>query len=545
MRIGHQPRRQFIFLLSLATLLALALGGGIFYYCRLYDLDLIIVDGLVVDGTGRAPRRADVAIRGGRIVGVSRWLYRWAPAQARLNALGRVVAPGFIDVHTHIEANLPARSPFRPDNFLKQGVTTLITGNCGRSRTDVAAMLSALDRLGSYINVATLVGHNSVRKQVMGQDARAPQPDELRRMRQLVARAMEEGAFGFSTGLAYTPGRFATTDELIILAREAAERGGVYASHIRNEASGGEEAIKEALTVGRRAGAVTQISHLKCSGRSQWRSMSRRLALLAQARADGLRVYTDVYPYERSSTTTDILLPDWAVADNRAGLRKTVGDQASQQRLRHDILSKLQAEGWRDLSHVSLVAGRREWIGHTLAQAPKSAVTLDQQIDNLITVSLRGGAQAIYADMNEADVALALADEFCAFGSDSAVRDPDGDYLPHPRGAGAFPRIFKIQVRETGLLDLPRAVRKASGLAAEIFGLEERGHLVAGAWADVVIFDPATIEDRADYEQPFAEPRGIDYVIVNGVIAVAHGSFTEQPPAGRGLRRAQTLSDVR
>jgi N-acyl-D-aspartate/D-glutamate deacylase len=406
-------------------------------------------------------------------------------------------------------------------------------------------MLSALDRLGSYINVATLIGHNSMRRQVMGQDARAPQPEELRRMQQLVARAMEEGAFGFSTGLAYVPGRFATKDELIILARAAAERGGVYASHIRNEASGGEEAIKEALTVGRRAGAVTQISHLKCSGRGQWRSMARRLELLAQARASGMRVYTDAYPYERSSTTTDILLPDWAVADNRAGLRQIAGSQASRQRLRQDILSKLQTDGWRDLSHVSLVAGRREWIGLTLAQAPKPAGTLDEQIENLMVVSLRGGAQAIYADMNESDVALALADEFCAFGSDSAVRDPDGDYLPHPRGAGSFPRIFKVHVRETGLLDLPRAARKASGLAAEIFGLEKRGHLVAGAWADVVVFDPVAVEDRADYEQPFAEPRGIDYVIVNGVVVVAHGSFTEHPPAGRALRHAPMLSDIR
>jgi N-acyl-D-aspartate/D-glutamate deacylase len=364
-------------------------------------------------------------------------------------------------------------------------------------------------------------------------------------MQQMVARAMEEGAFGFSTGLAYVPGRFATTDELIALARTAAEHGGVYASHIRNEASRGEEAIKEALTVGRRAGAVTQISHLKCSGRSQWRSMSRRLELLAQARAAGMRVYADAYPYERSSTTTDVLLPDWALANNRAGLRKTVRDQASRQRLRQDILSKLQADGWRDLSHVSLVAGRREWIGLTLAQAPKPAGTLNQQIENLIAVSLRGSVQAIYADMNVADVTLALADDFCAFGSDSAVRDPDGDYLPHPRGAGTFPRIFKIQVRDTGLLDLPRAVRKASGLAAEIFGLEERGHLTPGAWADVVIFDPEAIEDRADYDQPFAEPRGIDYVIVNGVVVVAHGSFTERPPAGRALRHAPALSYVR
>jgi N-acyl-D-aspartate/D-glutamate deacylase len=545
MRNYYHPRRRFVFSLFLVATLASGLSGGLLYYWYWYDLDLVIAGGLVVDGTARAPRRGDVAIRGGRIAGVSRWLYRWAPALVRINARDRVVAPGFIDVHTHIEPNLPARSAFKPANFLKQGVTTLITGNCGRSRTDVSVMLDTLDRLGSYANVATLVGHNSVRRQVMGTDARPPDLHELRQMQQIVTRGMREGAFGFSTGLAYAPGRFAMIDELIALARAAAERGGVYASHIRNEGSRGEEAIEEALAVGRQAGAVTQISHLKSAGRGQWRSMARRLKMLAQARAAGLHVYSDAYPYECSSTTTDILLPDWAVADNRANLRQVAGNQVLRQRLRDDILSKLQADGWRNLTHVSLVAGRQEWIGRTLAEAPTSAATTEQQIENLIAISLRGGAQAIYADMDEADVAAVLTDDFSVFGSDSGVRDPEGDYRPHPRGVGTFPRIFKIYVRETGRLDLPRAVRKASGMAAEIFGIEGRGHLVAGEWADVVIFDPTAIEDRADYEQPFAEPRGIDYVIVNGVVVVAHGSFTEHLPAGRALRHAPMLSDIR
>jgi N-acyl-D-aspartate/D-glutamate deacylase len=372
----------------------------------------------------------------------------------------------------------------------------------------------------------------------MGQEARAASPNELEQMKQVVASGMEEGAFGFSTGLAYTPGRFATLDELTALTRVAAERGGIYASHIRNEASGGEEAIREALAVGKQSGAVVQISHLKCSGRGQWGSMSRRLNLLDEARASGLRVFADAYPYERSSTTTDILLPDWAVADKRAGVRQAASNQQIRQRLRQDILNKLRADGWQELRHVRLVAGRKEWIGRTLAEVPVPANTLDGQIENLIEVSLRGGAQAIYADMNEADVAGALSNQFCIFGSDSAVRDPEGDYRPHPRGSGTFPRIFKLYVRETGKLELSQAVHKASGLAAAILGLDGRGTLSTGAWADIVIFDLSTIEDRADYDQPFAEPVGIEYVIVNGSVAVDHGMLTDNPPTGAALRPA-------
>lgn len=518
-----------------ATLLIMVFVSSLYWQWR--DLDLVISGGLVADGTGASPFSADVAIRNGKIVGVSRWLYRLAPARNYINARGKIVAPGFIDVHTHVEANLPVSAQFKPANFLKQGVMTIITGNCGRSRTDVAAMFSALERNGSYINVATLVGHNSIRRQVMEHSARAPSAEELQRMKNLTARALDEGALGLSTGLAYAPGRFATFDELVALARIAADNGGVYASHVRNEASEGEEAILEALNIGKQSGAVVQISHIKCSGRRQWGSMGRRLNLLAEARATGLRVYADAYPYERSSTTTDILLPDWAVADKRAGVRQAAINQQARQKLKRDILSKLQADGWHSLAHVKLAAGRKEWIGKTLAEVPVPAITLDQQVENLIEVSLRGGTQAIYSDMNETDVAEAVSDEFCVFGSDSAVRDPNGDYRPHPRGSGTFPRIFARYVRENGRLSLAQAVRKASGMVAEIFGLKERGHLVSGEWADVVIFDLSTIEDRADYDQPFAEPLGIDYVIVNGVVTVAHGSFTENAPAGMALRR--------
>ena len=540
LRAKRKQKRRSVWRLSLLVLTPLLLGSAaLLWYWQERNIDLLIVNGLIVDGTGREAYSGDIAIRQGKIIGISRWRYILAQSRKKIDAQGYVVAPGFIDVHTHIEANLPQSGVFQPANFLKQGVTTLITGNCGRSRTDIDKMLGDLELHGTRINVATLIGHNSVRKAVIGQATRPPSADELQRMGVLVSRAIDQGALGFSTGLAYSPGRFASINELVHLANAASDRGGMYVSHIRNEARDGEDGIREAIKIGQTAGAITQISHIKCSGRGQWHTMADRLLLLDQAREAGLQIYTDVYPYDQSSTTTDILLPDWALANERAALRRVGKDTEARQILREAIAAKLSRDGWHSLSYVRLVAGKPNWIGHTLAEVPLAAATLDRQIDNLIEISLRGGAQAIYADMNEYDVRLALADSHSVFGSDSAVRDPEGSYKPHPRGSGTFPRIFRRYVYQTGEIKLSEAVRKASGLPAEIFGLQNRGHLQEGEWADIVIFDLERIEDRADYDQPFAEPVGISYVIVNGVITVEKGSFTGEPPSGRSLRNSR------
>jgi N-acyl-D-amino-acid deacylase len=361
-------------------------------------------------------------------------------------------------------------------------------------------------------------------------------------MQLLVERGMENGALGFSTGLAYVPGRFAEPTELIALAKAAADGGGLYVSHIRDEGRGGIEAIKEALEIGRLAGAMTQISHLKCSGPFQWHSSPRRLQLIDEARASGQRVTIDVYPYDRSSTQTDVLLPDWAIKDNKTGLREAAKDESTRKKLHADILTKLKENGWKDLTHVILATGKTEWLGRTLAEAPLPAPDMDHQIENLIEVSLRGGAQAIYADMDQSDVDRIVSSPYGVFGSDSAVRDADVAYKPHPRGCGTFPRVFRVYVREKRLLTLSDAVRKASGEAAEIFGLVDRGVLQPGTWADIVIFDMESISDEADYEHPFAEPTGIDYVIVNGIVAVDHGALSGKKPAGMPLRKTRHAS---
>ena len=500
------------------------------------NVDILISNGTVIDGSGGPPRVCDVAVRDGKIVGLSRWRYYFTRAKIHIDARGRLVTPGFIDVHTHVEPNIPSSGPFRADNFLGQGVTTVITGNCGRSRTNIAQLFQGLQANGSYINVATLVGHNSIRQQVMELASRHPTSEDLESMKNLVDHAIRDGAVGFSTGLVYAPGRFADTSEVVALARVAARYGALYASHIRDEGPQGLEAIREALRIGREAGAATQISHFKSTGPRQWHTIAQRLALLDDARQQGQTVNVDVYPYTRSSTTTDVLLPDWALRDNRTGLRQASQSVEARRKLHEDILSIISAEGWKDLSFVRLAAGRKEWIGKTLAQVPAQALNADQQIENLIEISLRGGAQAVYADMDEQDIAQVISYPHCVFGSDSAVRDPTAEYLPHPRGCGTFPRVFRQFVFERALLTLSAAVHKASGQAAEIFGLPERGVLKAGYWADVVVFDPEKIEDRADYDHPFAMPVGIDYVIVNGVIAMDQGSLTSNNPSGMPVK---------
>ncbi|MGQ0763992.1 MAG: N-acyl-D-amino-acid deacylase family protein [Acidobacteriota bacterium] len=532
-------RRRWPILIISGIVVCGTVLAAYWYVFRPYrNLDVLILNGTLIDGSGAPPVVTDIGIRDGKIIALSNWKFYFSKPTLTIDANGSVVAPGFIDVHTHVEPNIPSSDPFRAENFLRQGVTTIITGNCGRSRTDIASLFRGLEKNGSYVNVATFVGHNSIRQQVMENASRPPTATELKTMRAIVGLAMKEGALGISTGLEYVPGRFAELSEVVELAKIAAKDDGIYASHIRDEGPKGIAALREALEVGRQAKIATQISHFKASGPRQWRTVLTRLDVLDEARAEGQTVTIDIYPYASSSTTTDILLPDWAVKDNRAALRQIVTSPQLRQKLHADILSKLIEDGWSDLSFVRLAAGRPEWIGKTLAEVPSFAQDVNQQIENLIEVSLRGGAQAVYASMSEDDVEQVVTYPFCVFGSDSAVRDPSAQYHPHPRGCGTFPRIFAQYVREKKLLTLEDAVHKATGEAAELFQLPKRGLLQPGHWADIAIFDSQTIADTATYEKPFGEPVGIDYVIVNGVVAVDHGALTSEKPAGMPIRKA-------
>ena len=528
-------------------------------------------NGLVLDGLGHEPLRADIGVRDGRIACVG--IMEAAEAQQVIDAAGQIVAPGFIDVHTHIEKNLPnGAAPFLAPNFARQGVTTIITGNCGRSVPSLAPMFEQLDRNGAQVNVASLIGHNTVRRQVMGAAARAPTPQELAAMEQLIARAMSAGALGLSTGLVYAPGMYARRDELIALTRVAAAQRGLYVTHLRDEGAQGMAAIQEALAIGAAANAPVHISHFKAQGRGQWGTAAARLALVDEARRKQMHVSIDQYPYTASSTGLEVLLPAGGESESSAQLRQSLRNPQMRARLRAAMLAQLQADGWPDYSfarvaycpsnlafnglsinqiadrrltrpaappHVTSAALKERATRTDEAQTPlaseRALTEAERQADVILDLLAEGGAQMIYFDMDESDVAAIMKHDDTMFGSDSGVRLENAPAIPHPRGLGTFPRVLARYVREQQTLSLPDAVRRMTSLPAQTFGLGQRGQISAGYWADLVIFDAQHVADQATYEQPLAPPRGIAYTIVSGVVVLERGQLTTATP-GRALR---------
>ena len=532
------------------------------------NYDLVIRNGTVVDGTGRARFGADVGVRDGLIACVG--TIERAEGERVLDAAGHVVAPGFVDVHVHVERNLPDSAPFKAPNFTRQGVTTVITGNCGSSSLSVREVLDRLDRYGAQLNVATLVGHNSVRRRVMERADRTPNPREMDEMRQLVANAMDEGALGLSTGLAYVPGTYAKGDEVVELARVAAERGGLYVSHVRDEGLHGYSAIKEALEIGERAGLPVHVSHFKASGRSQWGASQLRLSLIDEALRKGQRITIDQYPYVASSTSLDLMLPRWALAEDAGRIAQRLRDPATRARVRTEMIAQLRNVGWQDYSfaRVAYCPSDLGLNGKTIPQIAASlfrpivtrkadlrkseravdvsqelnaavdspAPQIERQADAILDLMIRGGAQMIYFDMAEADLLTIMAHQDTMFGSDSAVRTEDTKAVPHPRGSGTFPRVLARYVREAGVLKLEEAVRRMTSLPAQTFGLSGRGRIVEGHHADIVIFRENEIVDRATYDDPLAAPAGVSYVLVNGSIVLERDRPTDAVP-GMAIRR--------
>lgn len=503
------------------------------------SLDLVILNGRVVDGTGKPGYRADVGIRNGRIVRVGS--VAGEAAKQTINAQGLVVAPGFIDVHTHLEEQIQkATQRFPAQNFVLQGVTTVITGNCGRSVRDPAAFFRKLERLKLAINIGTLVGHNTVRQLVTGWKASKPTRRQLRRMQSLVEAALESGAVGFSTGLCYRPGLFAGEDEVVALVSVAASRGAVYATHIRDEGAGGMAALEEAVRTAQRAGAPKlHIAHFKAAGRSQWGSALERLAWLRSAAGAGTALTADLYPYTASSSTLDYLIP----AEAFRALGGPAARRAKDFKRAIDLtLEKLRRDGWQDYAHVRVAfsARHKHWIGRTIPdivadRGASSAPSARDQAAWVLRNQARGDVQIISEEMSERDVRQIITAPEIAFGSDSSVRQW-GLGRPHPRAWGTYPRVFAECVRNLKLMTLEEAVRRATGLPAAIFDLPERGLVREGYWADLVLFDPARIQDRATAEDPWQPPEGIPFVIENGVVIVRDGRLTGMFP-GRPVRR--------
>ena len=514
-------------------------------------VELLIQGARVVDGTGSPWFLSDVAISDGRIVAMAPNLD--IAAERVIDARGRVLAPGFIDVHTHVESSdsreglvkLP-----RADNYLLDGVTTIVTGNCGGSEIDIPAWRAELRGLG--INVATLIGHNSVRRAVVGQDDRAPTPEEMQQMRGLVEKAMRDGAVGFSTGLLYVPGTYADTEEVIGLARVASGYGGVYTSHIREQGANLHDSISEAVRVGREAGMPVQISHVKVKGRTRWGTIGAALELIESYRREGVDVVVDAYPYERASTNLGVTLPRWAVAGSTQDIAARIDDEETHERIVDGMKDMLEDGGYPDYSFATVAQYRPQpsFNGRTISEINRlveRSATTDNEIETILDMMVAGGATGytqgasmIYHYMSNEDVDTIFRYPNAAVASDGTII-AHGRGQPHPRSYGTNARILADFVRERQILTLEDAVRRMTSLPARTFSFHDRGIIRPGFVADLVMFDPKLVNDRATFEDPHQYSEGFDVVVVNGEVAVADGELTDLR-AGRFIEHGGNMT---
>jgi len=505
--------------------------------------DLLITGGMIIDGTGAPAFAGDVAIRGDRIVEISAGPLARSAAARVIEADGLVVAPGFIDAHAHLDPllDLPGAQ-----SHVRQGVTTALGGPDGGGPWPLDPYLDSASALGLGMNVAFLAGHNTIRREVMGTANRAPTADELARMRAMVAQAMGKGAWGLSTGLRYVPGTYSNVDEVVALAEVASDSGGIYTSHLREEGLQLIEGVSELMEISRRAEIRAILTHHKVVGFPMWGASERTLAMVDSARAAGSDVMVDQYPYTASYTSLSILLPPWALAGGDSAFARRVATPVLRDSIKAaTVFNIINDRGGNDLRRVqfALVDWMPELEGQTLydwAVMRGLEPTPQTGADLVIEAQLNGGASAIYHALDEADVARIMQHPQTMIASDGRLTQP-GIGHPHPRWYGTFPRVLGHYVRELGVLGLEDAVRKMTSMPADAIGLVDRGRVAEGAFADIVVFDPATVIDRATFEAPHQYPEGIPYVVVGGVITVDEGRWIDNRP-GHVLRRGQSTS---
>ncbi|NND07711.1 MAG: D-aminoacylase [Saprospiraceae bacterium] len=507
--------------------------------CHVYDI--VIQNGYIYDGSGGPAYKADVAIEEERIVRIDSSISQ--RSKHEIDATNLAVAPGFIDLHAHLSpiTLYPAGS-----SAIMQGVTTALGGPDGGSPFPLRSYLDELQQKQLGLNVAYLIGHNTIRNHVMGPVDRTPSEQELEKMKALIEEAMLDGAFGMSTGLKYVPGSFADVEEIVALANIAAKYDGIYTSHLRDEGTELVEAVEEAIDIGRRAAIPVILTHHKVMGASNWGSSTQTLAMIDAANERGIQVSADQYPYTASHTSLRVVIPAWAFSHNDGNtFSSRCEDPTLRDSIRSGIINNLfNDRGGSDLSRIQFakIEWKPSFVGKTLQDLLISEgiePTLENAAEMIIDIQLHRGAMCIYHVMDQKDVDRIMQHEATMIASDGTI-SKIGSGHPHPRSYGTFPRVLGHYVRERAILDLPTAIRKMTDQPARALELTDRGQIRTGYWADITIFDPSTIKDLATFKEPHAYPEGIEYVIVNGTIVVNRGQL-QDARGGKILRKIKAI----
>ncbi len=525
---------RFLILASVSLLLFLPLDVPLEVAAQpdaIVEADVVLRGATLYDGSDQPGKVGDIAIKNDRIVAIGKFKVKGTPRV--LDCAGLVIAPGFIDLHTHSDFPLQEKKTNANYNYQTQGVTTVVTGNCGFGPADVAEYFVKLEKIGVGTNVIHQVPHNAVREKVMGNANRDPTEKELKAMQDLVDKGMKAGAYGFATGLIYNPGTYCKTDELVALAKIAAEHKGFYASHIRDESTGVLTAIEEILEIARRAGLRVHISHIKVSGRRAWGKGPDVIERLRRARKDGIDVTADQYPYTASSTSlTATVIPAKFREGSTKDMIQRLDDPEIGPRMKKAIADRLDGHLGGKSIKIARYVKNTSWQGKdlfTIGELEKKSA-----LDIVLDITRSGGAQIVNFGINDEEMRLFMKEPYVATASDGSAMIPSAT-VPHPRSYGTFSRKIGRFAIEDEVISLQQAIRSASGLPADILRLPERGYLKVGHYADIVVFDPKTYRDKATFDVPHQYSTGVRYLFVNGRLAIDNGKATDVL-AGRVLR---------
>jgi dihydroorotase/N-acyl-D-amino-acid deacylase len=493
--------------------------------------DIVITGAKVIDGSGAPWFYADIGIKGDTIAAVGQ--LRDAPAAMRIDARGMVVAPGFIDIHSHGRRGI-IQVP-TAENYLREGVTTIVEGPDGSSPLPIKDFLEGIARTPITINFATMVGQGSIRQQVLGSVNRKATEEEIAKMKEIAAQAMRDGAFGLSTGLFYVPGNFTPTEEVIELAKVVGRMGGIHISHMREESAHVMDSVKETIRIGEEGGLPTQITHHKTIGQASWGKSVESLKLVEEARVRGVDVTIDQYPYTASSTGIAALVPQWALEGGQKSTVERLNAPEQRARIKATIVQNLKYDrGAGDPKNVAIVncGFDRTLAGKNLADITRARgqePTMENAAEIVMDLVARGGCSAVYHAIAEEDVVRIMKSPYTMIASDGDI-PVFGQAAPHPRSYGTFARVLGVYVREQHVIPLEEAVRKMSGCPAARLKIWDRGLLRPGMKADVVVFDPATVGDRATFDKPHQYSVGFGEVIVNGKLVLHQDKVTAERP---------------